>query len=44
MTKQYVDEDIETPEEIHAVLTEDGWVIPKWLIYLKQEITKKKFQ
>ena len=35
-------QDIGTLEEIHAVLTEDGWVIPKWLIYLKQEIIKKE--
>jgi len=45
-------QDIETLEEIHAVLTEDGWdaapteskpwVIPEWLIYLKQEVIKKE--
>lgn len=35
-------QDIETLEEIHAVLTDSGWVIPEWLIYLKQEVLKKE--
>jgi len=37
-------EDIETLEEIHAVLTEDRWVMPEWLIYLKQEVERKMKQ
>lgn len=35
-------QDIETLEEIHSILTEDGWVIPEWLIYLKQEVQKNQ--
>lgn len=28
-------------EEHHAVLTESGWVIPEWLVYLREEVTKR---
>lgn len=28
-------EDVEELERIFATLTEDGWVIPAWVIYLK---------
>jgi hypothetical protein len=32
--------DIEDLEQIHAILTMDGWFIPKWLQYLKEEVVK----
>jgi len=32
--------DIEDLEQIHAILTIDGWFIPKWLQYLKEEVVK----
>jgi len=28
-------------EEHHATLTESGWVIPAWLVYLKEEVIKR---
>lgn len=37
-------QDVRTLEEIHAVLTDNGWVIPEWLIYLKQEVERKMKQ
>lgn len=47
-------QDIGTLEEIHAVLTDNGWdaapteskswVIPEWLIYLKEEVERKMKQ
>lgn len=33
--------DVEVLEGHHAFLTEAGWVIPEWLIYLRNEVTKR---
>ncbi len=33
--------DVEVLEGHHATLTEDGWVIPEWLVYLRAEVIKR---
>ena len=33
--------DVIVLEEHHAILTKDGWVIPEWLVYLREEVTKR---
>jgi hypothetical protein len=33
--------DVEELELLHAILTKDGWVIPAWLVYLREEVTKR---
>lgn len=31
-------EDLSILEEIFAILTEDGWVIPQWLVELRKAV------
>ena len=33
--------DVAVLEEHHAVLTEAGWVIPVWLVYVREEVIKR---
>ncbi len=33
--------DVEILETHHAILTEAGWVIPEWLVYLRAEVVKR---
>ena len=33
--------DVEVLEGHHATLGEDGWVIPQWLVYLREEVIKR---
>ena len=33
--------DVIVLEEHHANLTEDGWVIPEWLVYLREQVIKR---
>lgn len=36
-------EDVEILESIFATLTDQGWVIPPWLVYLRSEVEKRDF-
>jgi len=37
-------EDVEVLEGIFATLTENGWVIPDWLIHLREVVTTRDEQ
>lgn len=33
-------EDLDTLERVFAVLTPEGWVLPEWLVWLRQQVEK----
>ncbi len=37
-------EQVDDLDYIFATLTEDGWVIPDWLVYLRDQVCKRDYR